>query len=168
VARSIYDGGLGYVGYVLTMAGFAVLFMAATPLQTQLAALHSGDGFPPRQLTHRAAAWSAGGIHTLSGSAYRGRDRRHGNELIPLYAIGVFSVYDQPVCMVRRFGAPRWGLTNTPGAETKIAHDPTEVSDRPAFGAVTTFVVMLVFIITKFTSGAWFIVILIPALVCRF
>ena len=35
-------------------------------------------------------------------------------------------------------------------------------------GAVVTFIVMIVFIITKFTSGAWFIVLLIPALVWVF
>ncbi len=35
-------------------------------------------------------------------------------------------------------------------------------------GAIVTFIVMIVFIVTKFTSGAWFIVLLIPCLVWVF
>ncbi|MBK8027976.1 MAG: APC family permease [Chloroflexi bacterium] len=58
LARTIYGSdGIGYLGYVLTIIGaFAVLFMAAnTPFADfpQLAALHSSDGFLPRQLTYR-------------------------------------------------------------------------------------------------------------------
>ena len=37
-----------------------------------------------------------------------------------------------------------------------------------AVGAVATFVVMSIFAITKFTSGAWFILLLVPALVFIF
>jgi hypothetical protein len=37
-----------------------------------------------------------------------------------------------------------------------------------AFGAVCTFIVMMVFAITKFSGGAWFIIILIPSLVFIF
>ena len=37
-----------------------------------------------------------------------------------------------------------------------------------AIGAVSTFVVMTIFAITKFTSGAWFILLLVPALVFLF
>ncbi|MBL8155390.1 MAG: APC family permease, partial [Anaerolineae bacterium] len=75
LARTIYgEEGLGYLGYILTIAGaFAVLFMAAnTPFADfpQLAALHSSDGFLPRQLTYRGRrlvfSW---GIYTLSAGA---------------------------------------------------------------------------------------------------
>ncbi|MGV2435408.1 MAG UNVERIFIED_CONTAM: hypothetical protein LVT10_11400 [Anaerolineae bacterium] len=37
-----------------------------------------------------------------------------------------------------------------------------------ALGSLVTFIVMVVFIITKFTSGAWFIVLLIPLMVWIF
>lgn len=37
-----------------------------------------------------------------------------------------------------------------------------------AVGAVCTFVVMLIFAVTKFVSGAWFVLVLIPALVFLF
>ncbi|MBN8619705.1 MAG: APC family permease, partial [Anaerolineae bacterium] len=58
LARTIYGNeGFGRLAYILTISGaFAVLFMAAnTPFADfpQLAALHSSDGFLPRQLTYR-------------------------------------------------------------------------------------------------------------------
>jgi len=74
--------------------------------------------------------------------------------------------------MTRRFwragklkpGEFTWGL------ETKIVYDPhwKVKLATSGIGAIATFVVMIVFIITKFTSGAWFIVLLIPTLVWVF
>ncbi|MBL8134739.1 MAG: APC family permease [Anaerolineae bacterium] len=181
LARTIYGAeGFGAALYVLTMAGaFAVLFMAAnTPFADfpQLAALHSSDGFLPRQLTYRGRrlvfSW---GIYTLSAAAIflvivTGAIVTN---LIPLYAIGVFMGFTiSQTGMARRFwragqlkpGEFTWGL------ETKIFYDPRwwfklAVS---GIGAVVTFIVMVVFIITKFTSGAWAIVLLIPLLVMVF
>ncbi len=181
LARTVYgEDGIGYLGYVLTMAGaFAVLFMAAnTPFADfpQLAALHSSDGFLPRQLTYRGRrlvfSW---GIYTLSSAAIFLVIVTGAlvTNLIPLYAIGVFLGFTiSQSGMARRFwraghvkpGEFTWGL------ETKIFYDPRwrlklAVS---GIGAVITFIVMLVFIITKFADGAWAIVILIPTLVWVF
>lgn len=181
IARTIYgQQGLGGVAYVLTIIGaFGVLFMAAnTPFADfpQLAALHSGDGFLPRQLTYRGRrlvyTW---GVLTLSISAIvlviiTGAIVTN---LIPLYAIGVFLGFTiSQTGMARRFyrtgklkpGEFAYGL------ETKITYDPHWQIKllTSAVGAVATFVVMIVFIITKFTSGAWFIVLLIPILVWTF
>lgn len=181
LARTIYgEQGIGYLGYVLTIAGaFAVLFMAAnTPFADfpQLAALHSGDGFLPRQLTYRGRrlvfTW---GILTLSVSAIvlvmiTGAIVTN---LIPLYAIGVFLGFTiSQTGMARRFwraGQLKPGEF-TYGLETKITYDPRWKIKLfiSGLGACVTFIVMLVFIITKFTSGAWFIVLLIPALVWVF
>jgi amino acid transporter len=181
MARTIYGNqGLGYVAYVLTIAGaFAVLFMAAnTPFNDfpQLASLHSGDGFLPRQLTYRGRrlvfTW---GILTLSFSSIVLVILTSAlvTNLIPLYAIGVFMAFTiSQAGMTRRFwraGQLKPGEF-TYGLETKITYDPRwqlklAVS---AFGALVTFTVMVVFIITKFTSGAWFIVLLIPTLVWLF
>lgn len=178
IARTIYgEEGIGYVGYVLAIVGaFAVLFMAAnTPFADfpQLAALQSGDGFLPRQLTYRGRrlvfTW---GILTLSFSSIALVIITGAvvTNLIPLYAIGVFLGFTiSQAGMTRRFwraGKLKPGEF-TYGLETKITYDPhwwlkLVVSGT---GAVVTFIVMLVFIITKFTSGAWFIVILIPMLV---
>jgi amino acid transporter len=181
VARTIYGNeGIGYIGYVMTILGtFCVLFMAAnTPFADfpQLAALASADGFLPRQLTYRGRrlvfSW---GIATLSLSSIiivviTGAIVTN---LIPLYAIGVFLGFTlSQFAMLRRFyrsgkvkpGEYVWGL------ETKIYHDPRWWVKAliSGIGAFVTGVVMIVFIITKFTSGAWFIVLLIPALVWLF
>ncbi|MEO8608198.1 MAG: APC family permease [Chloroflexota bacterium] len=181
LARTIYgNAGLGSVGYILTIAGaFAVLFMAAnTPFADfpQLAALHSGDGFLPRQLTYRGRrlvfTW---GVLTLSFGAIilvviTGAIVTN---LIPLYAIGVFLGFTiSQTGMARRFwraGQLKPGEF-TYGLETKIAYDPRWSVKLvvSSIGAFVTFIVMIVFIITKFTSGAWFIVLLIPFLVWVF
>lgn len=181
LARTVYGtDGLGYVGYVVTIAGaFAVLFMAAnTPFADfpQLAALHSSDGFLPRQLTYRGRrlvfTW---GILTLSISSIvlvivTGAIVTN---LIPLYAIGVFLGFTiSQAGMTRRFwraGHLRPGEVAY-GLETQITYDPRWLLKFviSGTGAIVTFIVMLVFIITKFTSGAWFIVLLIPALVWVF
>jgi amino acid transporter len=181
LARTIYgQQGLGYAGYVLTIAGaFSVLFMAAnTPFADfpQLAALHSSDGFLPRQLTYRGRrlvftwgvltlAFGSIALVVITGAVV--------TNLIPLYAIGVFLGFTiSQAGMTRRFwraGQLKPGEF-TYGLETKITYDPhwklkILVS---GVGAAVTFTVMLVFIITKFTSGAWFIVVLIPVLVWVF
>jgi len=181
IARTVYgEQGIGYLGYMLTIAGaFAVLFMAAnTPFADfpQLAALASGDGFLPRQLTYRGRrlvfTW---GVLTLSISAIvlvmiTGAIVTN---LIPLYAIGVFLGFTiSQTGMARRFwraGQLKPGEF-TYGLETKIIYDPRWKLKLfiSGLGACVTFIVMLVFIITKFMSGAWFIVLLIPALVWVF
>ncbi|MFN8562789.1 MAG: hypothetical protein U0703_14495 [Anaerolineae bacterium] len=181
LARTIYgQEGVGYLGYVLTIAGaFAVLFMAAnTPFADfpQLAALASADGFLPRQLTYRGRrlvfTW---GILTLaSGSIVLVIvTGAVVTNLIPLYAIGVFLGFTiSQAGMARRF----WRAGHlkpgefTYGLETKIVFDPRWMLKLlvSGTGAVVTFTVMIVFIITKFTTGAWFIVLLIPALVWVF
>ncbi|NJO82846.1 MAG: APC family permease [Blastochloris sp.] len=181
LARTIYgDSGIGYIGYVLTMAGaFAVLFMAAnTPFADfpQLAALHSSDGFLPRQLTYRGRRLVFnGGVYTLSGAAIFLVIITGAlvTNLIPLYAIGVFLGFTiSQTGMARRFwraghvkpGEFTWGL------ETKIFYDPQWMLKLAisGIGAIITFIVMIVFIITKFSDGAWAIVLLIPTLVWVF
>lgn len=181
IARSVHgQEGFGYVMYVLTMAGaFAVLFMAAnTPFADfpQLAALASADGFLPRQLTYRGRrlvySW---GVATLSISSIIIVIVTGAlvTNLIPLYAIGVFMGFTiSQAGMGRRFwraGHLKPGEVGH-GLETSFTYDPNWVIKFgiSAVGAIVTFIVMLVFIITKFTSGAWFIVLLIPFLVWVF
>lgn len=181
LARTVYgQSQLGNIAYILTMAGaFAVLFMAAnTPFADfpQLAALHSSDGFLPRQLTYRGRRlvfnW---GIYTLSACAIFLVMVTGAlvTNLIPLYAIGVFLGFTiSQAGMTRRFwrsgrlkpGEFTWGL------ETKIQHDPRWLFKMAisGTGALITFVVMIGFIVTKFHDGAWAIVLMIPALVWVF
>jgi amino acid transporter len=181
MARTIYGtDGLGYIAYIATIAGaFAILFMAAnTPFADfpQLAALHSADGFLPRQLTYRGRrlvfSW---GIWTLSISSIilviiTGAVVTN---LIPLYAIGVFLGFTiSQAGMTRRFwraGRLKEGEVAY-GLETQITYDKNWLFKLlvSGVGSLVTFIVMCVFIVTKFTTGAWFIVLLIPILVWIF
>lgn len=181
MARTIYGTeGWGYVAYVATIVGaFAILFMAAnTPFADfpQLAALHSADGFLPRQLTYRGRrlvfSW---GIWTLSISSIAIVIITGAivTNLIPLYAIGVFLGFTiSQAGMTRRFwraGRLKEGEVAY-GLETQISYDKHWLFKLliSGTGSVVTFIVMCVFIITKFSTGAWFIVLLIPVLVWVF
>jgi hypothetical protein len=147
-----------------------------------VAALQAGDGFLPRQFTFRSSRLVFGwGIIILAALAsilivvFQGSVSR----LIPLYAIGVF------VCFTLSQGgmAKRWRRTGrlmregalTPGQAiptlgSTLHHDAHWLPKMllNGFGAAVTAVVAFIFLITKFTHGAWIIVILIPSLVWLF
>lgn len=166
--------------YYLMLAGTAlILLMAANTSYAdfpRLAALHAGDGFLPRHLTHRGGrlvfSW---GIVVLAGlaSLLVIIAQARTTALIPLYAIGVFLSFTiSQVGMVvhlREIGKLKPGEVHQ-GLETTIAYDKNWRVKQiiSAVGAVCTFVVMCVFAITKFKDGAWFIVILVPVLVFIF
>lgn len=178
MSRTVF--GDGSLLYLLVIAGTAlVLLMAANTSYAdfpRLAALHAGDGFLPRQLTYRGGrlvfSW---GIMTLAIAAsvlvvVMGAST---TALIPLYAIGVFLSFTVSqtgmVVRLRRIGRLKPG-EKVKGLETDLEYDPhwrihAVIS---GFGALCTFMVMMIFAVTKFMSGAWFILLLIPALVFVF
>jgi amino acid transporter len=178
MGRTIF--GEGSVLYLLVIAGTAlILLMAANTSYAdfpRLAALHAGDGFLPRQLTYRGGrlvfSW---GIMTLAIAAsvlviVMGAST---SALIPLYAIGVFLSFTISqtgmVVRLKKIGRLNPGEV-VKGLETNLEYDPHWRIHMiiSAFGAVCTFIVMMIFAITKFASGAWFILVLIPALVFVF
>lgn len=178
IGRTVF--GDGSLLYYLVLAGTAlILLMAANTSYAdfpRLAALHAGDGFLPRQLTYRGGrlvfAW---GIIMLSAVAsvlviVAGANT---TALIPLYAVGVFLSFTISqagmVVRLRKVGRLKPG-EKIAGLETDLEYDPRWRKHLiiSAVGAVCTFVVLLIFAVTKFTSGAWFIVVLIPALVFVF
>lgn len=172
--------GEGSIFYFLVIAGTAVILLMAANTSyadfPRLAALHAGDGFLPRQLTHRGGrlvfSW---GIMTLaffatllvvvSGASV--------TFLIPLYAIGVFLSFTiSQLGMVVRYnkiGKLQPGQV-VKGLETELHYEKNWRTHQiiSAVGAVCTFVVMCIFAITKFSDGAWFVVVLIPILVFIF
>src|SRR5207237_8506982 len=76
--------------------------------------------------------------------------------LIPLYAVGVFISFTLSQSgMVRR-----WWHRREPGWHHRLVIN--------GVGAVTTGVVTLVIAATKFTHGAWIVVLVVPALVAGF
>ncbi|HVF11339.1 MAG TPA: amino acid permease, partial [Abditibacteriaceae bacterium] len=160
VGRMVFGTGPLYL--VLQIATCLILVLAANTSFAgfpRLCAIQARDGFMPRQLANIGdklvfnngimglAALSALLIVIFRGSTHL---------LIPLYAVGVFLSFTLSQSgMVRR-----WLRLRTPGWRVKAIIN--------GFGATATCIVMLVFITVKFTQGAWFVVILIPALIFIF
>ncbi len=178
MGRTIYGDGSPF--YFLVLAGTAlILLMAANTSYAdfpRLAALSAADGFLPRQLAFRGSrlvfSW---GIVVLAGAASLLViiANARTSALIPLYAVGVFLSFtlSQSGMVVRFFkiGKLKPGEIGH-SLETPLEYDPTWRRKLiiSAIGAVCTFVVMMVFAFTKFTTGAWFVIVLIPVLVFVF
>jgi amino acid transporter len=178
IARTVY--GKQSIFYLLMLAGTAlILLMAANTSYAdfpRLAALQAGDGFLPRQLTLRGGrlvfSW---GIVVLAVFASLLVIVANANTttLIPLYAVGVFLSFTLSqagmVVRARRIGKLKPGEV-VKGLETDLVYEPHWRKHMiiSAIGAVCTFVVMIVFAVTKFATGAWVIVLLIPTLVWIF
>lgn len=178
LGRTIF--GDGSVLYYLALAGTAlILLMAANTSYAdfpRLAALHAGDGFLPRQLTYRGGrlvfAWGIMAL-AITASLLVIIAGANTTRLIPLYAVGVFLSFTISqtgmVIRLRKISRLKPG-EKVAGLETDLEYDPhwrihMAIS---AVGAFCTFVVMLIFAVTKFTTGAWFVVVLIPVLVFIF
>jgi amino acid transporter len=164
---------------ILLGATTLILIMAANTSYAdfpRLSALQAADGFLPKQLTYRGSRLVyTYGIVALAGlaSLLIVIFRAETNALIPLYAIGVFLSFT----LSQTGMAVRWWRSRhlKPGEEKRqiasnLHHDPRWLPKMiiNGFGAICTFVVMIVFAVTKFASGAWVVVILIPMLVLVF
>jgi amino acid transporter len=76
--------------------------------------------------------------------------------LVPLFAVGVFIGFTlSQLGMVRH-----WYIQQTPGWKTRAAIN--------GFGALLTALTTVIELVSKFTEGAWLIVIVIPGLVLMF
>lgn len=178
MGRTIF--GDASIFYFLLMAGTALILLMAANTSfadfPRLAALAAGDGFLPRQFAYRGGRLVfTTGIMALAFFAivlviFTGA---RTTALIPLYAIGVFMSFTiSQSGMVRhmwRVGKIKPGQV-VRGLEADLHYDrhwkPKMVLS--AIGAASTFVVMMVFAVTKFTGGAWFVLVLIPSLVFMF
>jgi hypothetical protein len=122
----------------------------------RLASFHAGDNFMPRQLTKRGhrlvfsngivfLAVAAIVLLVLTGAKV--------DRLIPLYAIGVFTSFT-----LSQVGMAKHHVTQKePGWRWGLFVNAT--------GAALSFVVDIVIAATKFTHGAWLIVVLVPVMV---
>lgn len=178
LGRTIF--GDGSVLYYLALAGTAlILLMAANTSYAdfpRLAALHAGDGFLPRQLTYRGGrlvfAWGIIAL-AITASLLVIIAGANTTRLIPLYAVGVFLSFTISqtgmVIRLRKISRLKPG-EKLAGLETDLEYDPHWRRHMviSAVGAFCTLIVMLIFAVTKFTSGAWFVVVLIPVLVFIF
>ncbi|MBE2271470.1 MAG: APC family permease [Anaerolinea sp.] len=178
MGRAIF--GEGSILHLLLLAGTAlILLMAANTSYAdfpRLAALQAGDGFLPRQLTHRGGrlvfSWGIVVLSLFAIALVIIADART-TALIPLYAVGVFLSFtisqSGMVIHLRRVGKLKPGEV-VQGLEAPMHYDANWRLKMTisAIGAICTGIVMLVFAVTKFTTGAWFVVIVIPTLVLIF
>lgn len=175
LTRTVY-GGKNFL-YLATMTATSViLIMAANTAFAgfpRLSAMVAQDGFLPRQLAFRGSrlVYSSGIVAlAIFASLLIIVFSASVTALIPLYAIGVFLSFTlSQAGMAKRW----WKSGHMPPSEDKHERGSLLHYDARwrikmainAFGAVCTAVVMLVFAFTKFLDGAWFVLVLIPALV---
>jgi amino acid transporter len=178
LARTIY-GNQGIL-YLMLISGTAIILVMAANTAfadfPRLGALHAGDGFLPRQLTFRGSrlVYSRGiVVLALIASSLIILFQANVTRMIPLYAIGVFLSFTLSQAGMAR----RWWKSGHLKKDETITEPGSIVRHDlqwkfkmviNGFGAVCTFVVMIVFAVTKFKDGAWVIVILIPVLVTVF
>ena len=160
IGRQVFGTGPLYLA--LQAATALILVLAANTAFAdfpRLSSILARDGYAPRQLANLgdrlvfsngivALAVLAAALVIIFGG--------HTHGLIPLYAVGVFLSFTlSQAGMVRH-----WLKTQERGWRTKAAIN--------GLGAVATGVVLCVVVESKFTQGAWIIVLLIPALVILF
>jgi amino acid transporter len=160
LARQIF--GRGWMYYIVQVFTAVILLLAVTTSFAgfpMLASLMAKDGFLPRQFASLGdrlvfsngililAAVSSVLLILFGGSTHA---------LIPLYAIGVFTAFTlSQAGMVRhwwREQGPRW---------------PVHAAVN-ALGAVATALVVMVIAVTKFSHGAWIVILITPAMIMAF
>jgi amino acid transporter len=178
LARTIFDGK--GIPYLMLIAGTTLILILAANTAfadfPRLGALHAKDGFLPRQLTYRGSrlVYSRGIIALgVIASALIIIFQASVTRLIPLYAIGVFLSFTlSQAGMARRWwkiGHLKEGVEIVePGSILKYESGWQYRMLINGFGAICTAIVMVVFSITKFTEGAWVVLILTPVLVAIF
>jgi amino acid transporter len=155
--------GSGTVLYVvLQFATAAILTLAANTAYAdfpRLSSIIAHDGYLPRQLANRGdrLVFSNGVLvlATAAGAliiAFGGKT----NALIPLYAVGVFL----------SFTLSQAGMVRHHQKERERGYKRNIVIN--AVGAVATFIVLIIVGGTKFTSGAWVPLVVIPVIVVGF
>jgi amino acid transporter len=157
LGRHILGGGVLY--FTLQYATFAVLVLAANTAFAdfpRLSSILARDGYMPRQFAARGDRLAfSNGIIALALVAmllvwlFRGDT----SALIPLYAIGVFVCFT----LSQAGMVVHWFRIRTKGWRWKALLN--------GLGAVATALVSIVQVVTKFTTGAWIVVLIIPSII---
>jgi amino acid transporter len=154
--------GNGPMYYFLQIATLFILILAANTSYAdfpRLSSLIARDGYLPRQLSLLGDRLVySNGIIFLSISAgvlvviFRGQV----NSVIPLYAVGVFTSFTlSQAGMVRH-----WFKERERGWQASAVMN--------TLGAIATAIVLVVILMTKFTRGAWLVVVTVPLVVSIF
>jgi amino acid transporter len=160
-ARYVFGHALaGRVGYYAVQATTMLILYTGGNTSfngfPNLTSFVAQDAFLPRQLTrrgHRLVFSNGIIILAILSTALIVATRANLNALVALYAIGVFTGFT-----MAGSGMVKHHLTHRqPGWRRKIGIN--------GFAAVLSGVVVVIFAITKFTQGAWLVVVLFPILV---
>jgi amino acid transporter len=161
MAQQVY-GSTGVLFWIMQISTFAILILAANTAYAdfpRLASIIGRDGFVPRQFANQGdrLVYSNGIVFlSLVASGLIVAFGGNVSRLIPLYAFGVFTGFTlSQAGMVRHHHRLR-----EDGWKWKLGVN--------AVGSVTTGVIALVVVISKFTQGAWIPAVVIPLLVLLF
>ena len=178
LVRTVY-GGRNLIYTVTIIVTTLILVMAANTAFAgfpRLGALVAEDGFLPRQLAFKGSrlVYSYGIVALAAiASILILLFNASVTALIPLYAIGVFLSFT-----LSQMGmAHRWWKSGKLQAGQEVEERGSKLHyDRRwllkmvinGVGAVATGMVALIFAVTKFTEGAWIILVITPILVAMF
>jgi amino acid transporter len=160
LARQIVGTGPAY--FVIQVATALILVLAANTSYAdfpRLSSLLSRDRFLPRQFSSRGdrlvfsnGILALGIFAALLVISFNAREQA----MLPLYAIGVFISFT-----LSQFGMVRhWLRMREPGWRRSAVINAT--------GAVLTAIVFVIIIYTRFSHGAWAVLVLLPILVLAF
>ncbi len=151
IGRAVYGSGFFY--YALQVATMAILFLGANTSFAdfpRLSSILARDGLMPRQFMNRGdkLAFSNGiiGLAFLS-MVILAVFNANTHRMIPLYAVGVFISFT----LSQAGMVVHWFRLKNSGWQRRAAMN--------AFGAVLTGVVSVVVFATKFTQGAYIVLI---------
>ncbi len=164
IARAAFPAGgaSSFLYWVVQVFTFAILVLAAnTSYQgfPRLSALLAKDRFVPQQFTNLGDRLVfSNGVVVLTGAAAALVVIYHANvnSLIHLYVVGVFTAFTLSQAGMVRY----WLRTKDSGWQYRGAVN--------LLGAVTTGIVAVVVVWSKFAEGAWLVIVAIPALVLLF
>ena len=177
LARTVFGNrGLLYLG---TITATTIILILATNTAfagfPALSAIIAEDGYMPRQLTFRGSRLVfSRGIATLTAIAafLIFIFNASVTALVPLWAVGVFLSFTLSQAGMAR----HWWYNQRPAGSQLTEKEKLHPYDPGwrwklainGLGSITTAIVTLIFAITKFTDGAWIIVLLLPSLVLGF
>jgi amino acid transporter len=161
MAEYLY-GGRGVLFWLTMIATFGILILAANTAYAdfpRLASIIARDGYLPRQFFNKGARLVfSNGVLFLAIVAGALIVIFNGNisALIPLYAFGVFTGFtlSQSGMVIHHL------KEKEPGWRWKLAIN--------GVGAVTTGLIAIIVVVSKFRQGAWIPAVLIPLMVVAF
>jgi amino acid transporter len=161
IGRAVF-GGKSILYYLVQVATTLILVLAANTAFAdfpRLSSIVARDRYMPRQFMNQGDRLAfSNGILVLSFFAailivaFRGNTQL----LLPLYMIGVFVSFT----LSQAGMVIHWRQAKEPGWKTSAAIN--------GFGAVVTFVVLIIVTVTKTLEGAWIVLVLIPMIVALF